>query len=72
MVIHGDDFTALGTDEDLNWYMKMSMGMLFTKVKGRLGPGPNDGNPMRVLTRVVEWTETYNILGIPKTCRDNV
>ena len=38
VVIHGDDFTALGRDEDLDWYREMIRSKMSTKVKGRLGP----------------------------------
>ena len=30
---------------------------MITKVKGRLGPGPKDQKTMRVLNRIVEWTD---------------
>ena len=33
------------------------MEMMSTKVKGRLGPGPNNQKIMRVLNRIVEWTD---------------
>ena len=35
----------------------MIMDRLSTKVKGRLGPGPKYEKIMRVLNRVVEWTD---------------
>ena len=57
VVIHGDDFTALGKEKDLDWYRKMIMERMSTKVKGRLGPGPKDQKTMRVLNRIVEWTD---------------
>ena len=56
VVIHGDDFTALGWDKDLDWYRHEIQGCMQTKVKGRIGPGDNDLKTMRVLNRIVEWT----------------
>ena len=56
VVIHGDDFTALGFDKDLDWYRAEIQRKLQTKVKGRLGPGDGDQKEMRVLNRVIEWT----------------
>ena len=35
----------------------MIIDILSTKVKGRLGPGPKYSKIMRVLNRVVEWTD---------------
>ena len=57
VVIHGDDFTALGNAEDLDWYREQVKGKMSTKVKGRLGPGRKDLKTMRVLNRIVEWKE---------------
>ena len=42
VVIHGDDFTALGNDKDLDWYRGMVQSKMETKVKCRLGPGKCD------------------------------
>ena len=39
VVIHGDDFTALGYEKDLDWYREQIQSRMDTKVKGRLGPG---------------------------------
>ena len=55
VVIHGDDFTALGHEKDLDWYREHIQSKMDTKVKGRLGPGKNDMKQMRVLNRIVEW-----------------
>ena len=56
LVVHGDDFTALGYEEDLNWYRKVLTQKSEAKVKGRLGPGKMDEKPMRVLNRFIQWT----------------
>eukprot|EP00969_Alexandrium_andersonii_P184420 8147606-Alexandrium_andersonii.AAC.1 len=57
VVIHGDGFTALGTAEALGWYRKGIQARMSTKVKGRLGPRREDMNEMRVLNRIVTWTD---------------
>ena len=57
VVIHGDDFTALGKEKDLDWYRQKIKDRMSTKVKGRIGPGPKDDKTMRVLNRIVEWTD---------------
>ena len=56
VVIHGDDFTALGKYKDLDWYRGKIQDCMQTKVKGRIGPGDHDLKTMRVLNRIVEWT----------------
>ena len=57
VVIHGDGFTALGRDRDLDWYRRGIQERFKTKVKGRLGPEESDLKEMRVLNRVVQWGE---------------
>jgi hypothetical protein len=39
VVVHGDDFTALGTDEDLDWYESALKEAFEIKIRGRLGEG---------------------------------
>ena len=41
-VVHGDDLTLLGTDEELNWIGKRFKERYGIKVRGRLGPEEND------------------------------
>ena len=53
VVVHGDDFTALGTDVGLDAYEKSMAEHFECKFKGRLGHGPNDLREMRVLNRIV-------------------
>jgi hypothetical protein len=55
--VHGDDFTMLGWEEDLDWFRKQIQERFEVKVKGRIGPGKEDEKSMRVLNRIVEWTE---------------
>eukprot|EP00969_Alexandrium_andersonii_P335002 14805068-Alexandrium_andersonii.AAC.1 len=47
VVIHGDDFTALGSDEALDWYRKGIQARVSPKVQGRLGPRREDMKEMR-------------------------
>ena len=56
LTVHGDDFTLLGSDEDLDWFEDEIKKKFEVKVRGRLGPGPNDVKSIRILTRIVEWT----------------
>ena len=56
VVVHGDDFTALGNSDGLD---KLERGMTETfecKLKGRLGTGGEDLKEMRVLNRIVRIT----------------
>ena len=39
IVVHGDDFTALGTDADLDWYESALQKSSEIKIRGRLGEG---------------------------------
>ena len=53
IVVHGDDFTAIGEDEDLDWY-EASLGKYFElKLRGRLGAGDKDVKEMRILNRIL-------------------
>ena len=56
VVIRGDDFTALGYAEDLDWYREELRGIMEITVKARLGPNDGDDKSIRVLSRLVEWT----------------
>ena len=55
VVVHGDDFTALGTDEALDWYTKVLEAAFEIKVRGRLGVG-TDMQEIKILNRVVRIT----------------
>ena len=53
IVVHGDDFTALAEDQDLNWY-EGELGKYFElKVRGRLGAGDQDTKEIRILNRIL-------------------
>ena len=53
VVIHGDDFTALGAANDLDWYEKQLSAVFELKVKGRLGERQGSDKEVRVLNRVI-------------------
>lgn len=57
VVVHGDDFTALGPPEGLNKYEEGMMKTFECKLKGRLGRAKDDLKEMRVLNRIVRITD---------------
>jgi hypothetical protein len=56
-VVHGDDFTLLGNESDLDWFRNKISTKYEVKFRGRLGRGPKDDKAIRILNRVVEWDE---------------
>ena len=57
LVVHGDDFTFCGLEEDLHW-IKDLMGSWFEiKVRGVLGSDEGDVGQIVLLGRVITWTE---------------
>ena len=56
--MHGDDFTVLGCDADLDWFQKAIQHELEVKIRGRLGSGSKDVKSMRILNRIIRWTNT--------------
>ena len=57
-VVHGDYFTALGTDKDLDWYRDLMKKRFEIKVRGHIGPEHSDQKPIRISNRVIEWTDS--------------
>ena len=57
MTVHGDDFTACGSDQDLAWLSQKFRDKFEVKVQ-ILGPGPQHEREVRILNRVVRWTES--------------
>ena len=55
--MHGDDFTTLGHEEQLNWFKKEMEKRFECKHRGRIGPGDKDEKEMRILNRIVTWTD---------------
>ena len=56
-VVHGDDFTTLGLDEDLDNFEKMLQESFEIKIRGRLGEGCLGPQEIRILNRVVAITK---------------
>ena len=53
VVVHGDDFTALGTPQSLDLYEAGMCKAFECKLKGRLGRRDSDLKEMRMLNRIV-------------------
>ena len=56
MSVHGDDFTATGGKDQLDWFQKWLEDHYELTVGGRLGPGPEDDKDATVPNRVIRWT----------------
>ena len=52
-VVHGDDFTTLGNDDNLNWYEAELAKHFELKLRGRLGVACSGDNEIRILNRIV-------------------
>jgi len=57
VVVYGDDFTVLGEEAQLNWFTTKINEKFETKHRARFGPEAKDGKSVRILNRVVTWTE---------------
>ena len=55
VVVHGDVFTAMGTDADLDWYTSELEKVFEIKVRGRIGEGTEEPE-IRILNRIVRIT----------------
>ena len=55
-MVHGDDLTALGLQDDLNWYETELAKTFKLKIRGRLGEN-TELKEMRILNRVITITE---------------
>ena len=58
MVVHGDDFTALGDDAGLIRYEAGLLKSFDLKLRGRLGHGPDDLREIRLLNRVIRLDDS--------------
>ena len=56
-VVHCDDFTVLSWETQLDWFWGMIQKRFGFKHRGRLGPGRNDKKQIRILNRIVDWTD---------------
>ena len=57
MTVHGDDFTACGSDLDLAWLSRKFRDKFEVKIR-ILGPDRKHEQEVRILNRVVRWTDS--------------
>lgn len=57
VVVHGDDFTFVGEDGDLNWVAARMKEWYQLKVRARLGPDKGDAKEAVLLGRVIKWQD---------------
>ena len=57
MTVHGDDFTACGSDLDLAWLSQKFRDKFEVKIR-ILGPDRKHEQEVRILNRVVRWTDS--------------
>ena len=55
-VVHGDDFTIVGNEEQLDWFRRMISERYEVKFRGRISPNDSGEKSIRILNRVVTWT----------------
>jgi len=55
--IHGGDFVTIGKDEDLAW-LKCGLEKHYEIKTELLGPSKNDKKQVKVLNRIISWTDT--------------
>ena len=56
IVVHGDDFNALGVADELDWYEKELATHFEIKIRGRMGPG-GDCDQIKILNRILTLTK---------------
>ena len=56
LVVHGDDFTALGNDHGLDRYEAGMKAAFDIKLRGRLGSSPGDTQEIKILNRILRVT----------------
>ena len=54
LVVHRNDFTFLGDDENLQWCTEQTELVYNIKMKGKLGPGRDDEKSIRILNKFLE------------------
>ena len=60
-IVHGDDFTFTGYDEDLTWIEKIMKDAYEIKVRGRLGDEKGDKKEIDISGRVIR-DEDWGVL----------
>ena len=53
LVVHGDDFTVLGYENQLDWFKSQIQQRFEIKHRGRIGPENKDLKSIRILNRIV-------------------
>jgi hypothetical protein len=56
-VVHGDDFTFEGEEEDLRWITELMRGWFDIKMRGIIGPEEHDLKEMSILGRTVRFKD---------------
>ena len=56
LVVHGDDFTCLGTSKNLDKYEAAIMKEFEVELRGRIGTDEGDEQEMKILNRIVRVT----------------
>ena len=56
-VVHGDDFTVCGFDEDLRWLAEEMAKWFEIKVRAILGDDDNDDKVITLLGRIIGWKD---------------
>ena len=59
--VHGDDFTNIGSEEDLDWFKSNIETTFEFKHKARLGPDAHDDKSVRILNRIISWEDGVGI-----------
>ena len=57
VVVHGDDFTLLADQAEIDRVCKILRERYEIKLRGVMGPGVNDDKEISLLNRIVRWTE---------------
>ena len=57
LVVHGDDFTSIGSAEQLEWFAQQLASFWEVKVRATLGPEESDDKEVRILNRTVKWED---------------
>lgn len=58
VVVHGDDFTILASEDNVQWFVREVGKKFEMKLQGIIGPSKYDQKRVRVLNRIVTWDES--------------
>jgi hypothetical protein len=71
IVVHGDDFTLLGYEEDLKALAELMKTWYELVVRGMLGPDERDDKEIEILNRTIRWEpEGIRITADPKHAKN--